>query len=131
MVSFLELFFFIFIFFRSSFLRISSNEKEDVHIASTSPDHISSEKMSEKQQQQLALIAAQSLPLSRSSSKGSALSKVSKSGGKWARLAKETPSMPYTPKKTKQPRGRLPLPASESSSTPIDIEVQPSSSTQP
>src|ERR671933_2534185 len=100
-------------------------------MASTSPDHISGEKMSEKQQQQLVLIAAQSLPPSRSSSKGSASSKVSKTGGKWARLAKETPSMPYTPKKTKQPRGRLALPASQDSSTPMDIEVQPSSSSQP
>src|ERR671932_753738 len=130
MHSFLDLFFFIFIFFRFSFLRVSDGEKEDVHMASTSPDHISGEKMSEKQQQQLALIAAQSLPPSRSSSKGSASSKVSKSGGKWARLAKETPSMLYTPKKTKQPRGRLALPASQNLSTPMEIEVQPSSSFQ-
>ena len=39
--------------------------------------------------------------------------------------------MPYTPKKPKQPRGRPALPASQDSSTPMDIEVQPSSSTQP
>src|ERR687885_643528 len=38
--------------------------------------------------------------------------------------------MPYTPKKTKQPQGRLALPASQDSSTPMDIEVQPSSSFQ-
>ena len=100
-------------------------------MVSTSPDHISGEKMSEKQQQQLAVIAAKSLPPSRSSSKGSTLSKVSKSGGKWARLAKDSSSAPYTPKKTKQLPGRPALLAPEDSSSPMDIEVQPSSSTHP